>query len=104
MVFGCKHVITYKKTKENKKKNRVCPLVCFDNQNGFTENLEICFHKIITVWVKYIVYNIWLRDRGVNGSDISRFYPDPNPENYLNYPIRIRIRDYPYPYPKNYNG
>ena len=38
--------------------------------------------------------------RGVNGSDITRFYP--NPKNYLNYSIRIRMRDYPYP--KNYNG
>ena len=28
--------------------------------------------------------------RGVNGSDIIRFRPDPNLENYLNYPIRIQ--------------
>ena len=44
--------------------------------------------------------------RDVNGSDIIRFCPDPNPENHLNYLICIRIQDYPYPYPfpKNYNG
>ena len=32
-----------------------------------------------------------ISSRGVNGSDIIRFRPDPNPKNYLNYLIRIRI-------------